>query len=79
MTWPPKKCWYCGGKNMTPVQTWYQCQDCEATDCGPIKLGTLPINEDPSRIDPNGGSRARSGYAPSPSVARRAARARSGK
>jgi len=26
-----KECWYCGSKNMEPVETWYQCRDCRAT------------------------------------------------
>lgn len=79
MTWPPKKCWYCGGKNMVPVQTWYQCQDCKATDTPPVKLGALPVGDNPTDYDAGSKRGRRSSYRPSAAAQKEAAEAREAK
>lgn len=37
-----KVCWNCGSKNMLPVDTYFQCQDCQATHVETARLGPDP-------------------------------------
>ncbi|KKL52677.1 hypothetical protein LCGC14_2283090 [marine sediment metagenome] len=45
MTDLTKKCWSCGSKNVKPVDTWFQCDDCGATHCPQTKPGHPSMTE----------------------------------
>lgn len=66
------KCWNCDSLNMKAVETWYQCQDCEATWVPPTKMGYNPFEVE-------GGGMNGSKGTPTKSAARSAAAAREGK
>jgi len=79
MTDHKKVCWNCGSKNMKPVDTFYQCQDCEATYVPQITLG--PVKTVSGRMQNNtlNGPSTRETRRPSPAAAREAQKAREAK
>jgi len=79
MTDHTKVCWYCRSKNVKLVETWYQCQDCDATYTPLTTLGDDVLKRGSVDSTLHGRRRTRPANHPSESVMREAAAARQAK
>ena len=44
-----KVCWSCGSRNMSPVETWYKCDDCGATTDDVHQPGSSTVTFEPGK------------------------------
>lgn len=71
-----KVCWYCGSKNMEPVETRYRCRDCGATHVDVLARGSSPVTEVDAETGGSPRPRRATSFRPSAIATHQATRAR---